>query len=156
MIVVSVIFYFVSNFFFIFNHFDWIFCNRTQGVCLCVCKCVSSLQPKRMNRFWWNFPKIIWQIFASVILRCFTKFEFDDVMAAILFCFCVAALSRSQFKSDFLQIWTQGILVYADVCYENKNAKMLILHSVILLLPYWLCAPLEEWHLQGSFPWCRF
>ena len=106
---------------FIFSHFDWICCNRTQGVCLCVCMCVSSLQPKRMNRFWWNFPQIIWQIFASVIFRGFWNFEFDDVMAAILH-FCVAALSRSQFWSDFLQIWTQVSLTHAGVCYW-KSAR---------------------------------
>ena len=116
---------------FIFSHFDWICCNRTQGVCVClsvclcvclsVCMCVSSLQPKRMNRFWWNFPQIIWQIFASVIFRGFWNFEFDDVMAAILH-FCVAALSRSQFWSDFLQIWTQIFLMYGGVCYW-KSAR---------------------------------
>ena len=75
-------------------------------VCLCVCVCVSSLQPKRINRFWWNFPQMIWQIFASVIFYGFWNFEFDDVIAAILH-LRVAALSRSQFWSDFLQILTQ-------------------------------------------------
>ena len=96
-------------------------------VCVCVCVCVwmfvsvSSLQPKRMNRLRWNFPQIIWQIFASVIFRGFWNFEFDDVMAAILH-FCVAALSRSQFWSDFLQIWTQVSLTHAGVCYW-KSAR---------------------------------
>ena len=103
---------------FIFSHFDWIFCNRTPGVCvcvrLCVCLsvclsvrlCVSSLQPKQMNRFWWNFTQMILSIFASVIFRGFWNFEFDDVIAAILH-LRVAALSRSQFWSDFLQILRQ-------------------------------------------------
>ena len=99
---------------FIFSHFDWICCNRTQGVCVCVCLCVcasvclcvSSLQPKRMNRFWWNFTQMILSIFASVIFRGFWNFEFDDVIAAILH-LRVAALSRSQFWSDFLQILIQ-------------------------------------------------
>ena len=68
-----------------------------------VCLCVSSLQPKRMNRFWGNFTQIILSIFASVIFHGFWNFEFDDVIAAILH-LRVAALSRSQFWSDFLQI----------------------------------------------------
>ena len=73
-------------------------------VCVCVCLCVSPLQPKRMNWFWWNFPQIIWQIFANDIFRGFLNFEFDDVMAAILH-FCIAALSRSQFV---IVSYTQG------------------------------------------------
>ena len=76
-------------------------------VCLCVCLCVSSLQPKRMNRFWWNFTQMILSIFASVIFRGFWNFEFDDVIAAILH-LSVAALSWSQFWSDFLQHYGQG------------------------------------------------
>ena len=75
-------------------------------VCACVCLCVSSLQPKRMNRFWWNFIQMILSIFASVIFCGFGNFEFDDVIAAILH-LRVAALSRSQFWSDFLQILIQ-------------------------------------------------
>ena len=75
-------------------------------VCLSVCLCVSSLQPKRMNRFWWNFTQMISRIFASVFFRGFWNFEFDDVIAAILH-LRVAALSRSQFWSDFLQILIQ-------------------------------------------------
>ena len=75
-------------------------------VCLSVCLSVSSLQPKRMNRFWWNFTQMILSIFASVIFRGFWNFEFDDVIAAILH-LRVAALSRSQFWSDFLQILRQ-------------------------------------------------
>ena len=101
----------------------------TQGVCLyvcvCVCVCLSVCLSvcvchlyslKGMNRFWRNFPQMIWQIFAGVNFRGFWNFEFDDVMAAILH-FCVAALSQSQFLSNIFQIWTQGILVYANVCF---------------------------------------
>ena len=96
-------------------------------VCVCVCVClsvclsVSALQPRRLCRFWWNFAQMIWQIFASDIFCGFWNFEFDDVMAAILH-FCVAALSRSQFWSDFLQIWTQVSLTHAGVCYW-KSAR---------------------------------
>ena len=90
-------------------------------VCVSVCVCVSSLQPKRMNRFWWKFPQMIWQIFASDISRGFWKFEFDDVMAAILH-FSYGALSRSQFLSDFLQIWIQVTKLFFTVCYW-KSAK---------------------------------
>ena len=66
--------------FYINSHFDWIRCNRTQGVCasvcVSVCLSVSSLQPKRLNRFWWNFPQMILSIFASVIFRGqFLKFR---------------------------------------------------------------------------------
>ena len=73
-------------------------------VCVCVCLSVSSLQPKRMNRFWWNFIQIILSIFASFIFCGLGNFEFDDIIAAI-FHLRVAALSRSLFWSDLLQIW---------------------------------------------------
>ena len=118
---------------FIFSHFDWICCNRTQGVCasvclsvcaslcLSVCLSVSSLQPKRMNRFWWNFIQMILSIFASVIFRGFWNFEFDDVIAAILH-LRVAALSRSQFWSDFLQILRQDAINSCIVWYW-KSAR---------------------------------
>ena len=53
----------------------WIWCNQTQGVGVCVCACVSSIQPKRMNRFWWNVPHMIWQIFVCVFFRGFSQFE---------------------------------------------------------------------------------
>ena len=79
------------------------------SVRLSVCLCVSSLQPKQMNRFWWNFTQMISRIFASVIFRGFWNFEFDDVIAAILH-LRVAALSRSQFWSDFLQNYGQGAI----------------------------------------------
>ena len=102
---------------FILSHFDWICCNRTEGVCACVCLCVclsvclcvSSLQPKRLDRFWWNFPQMIFRIFASVTFRGFWNFEFDDVIAAILH-LRVSALSWSQFWSDFLQNYGQGAI----------------------------------------------
>ena len=68
---------------------------ETKGVCVCVCVsvclsvclCVSSLQPKRMDRFWCNFPQMICRIFASDIFHGFWKFKMDDVMAAILYVF---------------------------------------------------------------------
>ena len=76
------------------------------SVCLSVCVCVSSVQPKRMNRFWWNSQQMIFRIFASVILRGFGKFKLYDVIAAILH-LRVAALSWSQFCFDFLQNYGQ-------------------------------------------------
>jgi len=84
--------WFQSDSFFIFSQFDWICCNGPQGVCACVCLCVclsvrvsvSSLQPKRMDRFWWNFPQIIFYEFAQYVFLRFWKVKFDDVMAAIL------------------------------------------------------------------------
>ena len=91
------------------------------SVCLCVCLCVSSLQPKRIDRFWWNFTQMILSIFASVIFRGFWNFEFDDVIAAILH-LRVAALSRSQFWSDFLQNLGQGTIKSCIVWYW-KSAR---------------------------------
>ena len=74
------------------------------SVCASVRSCVSSIQPKRINR--WNFVQIILSIFASVIFCGFWNFEFDDVIAAILH-LRVAALPRSQFWFDLLQILIQ-------------------------------------------------
>ena len=59
--------------FFLFVIFDWICCNRPRFY-VCVSVCVSSLQPKRIVRFWWNFPQItcyiiICQWFFSPILK---------------------------------------------------------------------------------------
>ena len=85
-------------------------------VCLCVCLSVSALQPKRLGRFWWNFTQIVSRTWASVVFLRFWISQFDDVMAAILH-FSRAALSRSQFWSDFVQIWTQCSLMVSRVCY---------------------------------------
>ena len=57
--------------------------------------------------------------------RGFSKFEFDDVMVAILH-FCVAALSLSQFWSNFLQIWTQGTRVYAFAIKNQHTPTMFV------------------------------
>ena len=40
-------------------------------VCVWVCVCVTALQPKRMDGFWWNFLHMIWQIFARYIFLWF-------------------------------------------------------------------------------------
>ena len=112
------------NMIFIFSHFDWICCNRNRGCvyeCVCVRLCVTALLLKRLCRFWWNFARMIWQIFTCVIFFDFWKFKFDDVMAAILH-FSYGALSRSQFLSDFLQIWIQVTKLFFTVCYW-KSAK---------------------------------
>ena len=108
---------------FIFMNYDWICCDGTEGVCMyvCVCMCVTALKPKRMDRFWWNFLQMIWQIFARSLLLGFWNFEIDDVMAAILHFFS-GALSRSQFCFDFLQNWGQGTKLSSNVCYW-KSAK---------------------------------
>ena len=74
-----------------------------------------------MNWFWWNFPQIIWQIYAKDLFRGFWNFEFDDVIAAILH-LRVAALSRSQFWSDFLQNLGQGTIKSCIVWYW-KSAR---------------------------------
>ena len=93
------------------------------SVCLCVCLClsVSALQPKRLGRFWWKFTQIVSRTWASVVFLRFWISQFDDVMAAILY-FSRAAVSRSQFWSDFVQIWTQCSLTMSRVCYW-KSAK---------------------------------
>ena len=64
---------------------------------------------------------MILSIFASVIFRGFWNFEFDDVIAAILH-LRVAALSRSQFWSDFLQNLGQGTIKSCIVWYW-KSAR---------------------------------
>ena len=77
---------------FIFSQFDWICCDGTEGVCMCVCvyvcACVTALQPKRMDGFWWNFLQMFWSIFVRFVFLGFWKFEIDDVMAPILYVFC--------------------------------------------------------------------
>ena len=45
----------------------WICYYRVDGLCLCVYLCVSSLQPKQMRWFWWNFSQMIWKVFARFI-----------------------------------------------------------------------------------------
>ena len=94
-------------------------------VCLCVCLsvrvCVSSLQPKRLNRFQWNFAQMVSRINTLYVFLGFWNFEFDDVTAAILH-FSIPALSRSQFFFDCLQILIQGRKLILVVCYW-KSAK---------------------------------
>ena len=92
-------------------------------VCICesVRMCVAALQPKEINRFWWKFLQIIWQIFARSIFLGFWHFEIDDVMAAILHLFS-RALSQTQFCSYFLQNCRQGIKLSSAVCYL-KSAR---------------------------------
>ena len=64
---------------FIFSQFDWICCDGTEGVCMYVCMyvcmCVTALQPKRMDGFWWNFPQMIWQIFVRFVFLRFWNFK---------------------------------------------------------------------------------
>ena len=90
-------------------------------VCACVRLSVSALQPKRLNRFQWNFAQMISRIKTWSVFLAFWKFKFDDVKAAILY-FSVPALSRSQFCSDFLQNLAQGTKLSSGVCYW-KSAK---------------------------------
>ena len=94
-------------------------------VCMCVrlsvCLCVSALQPKRLNRFQWNFAQMVSRTNISYVFLGFWNFEFDDVTAAILY-FSVPALSRSQFCFDCLQILIQGRKLILFVCYW-KSAK---------------------------------
>ena len=54
------------------------------SVCVSVYVSVSSLQPKRMDGFWWNFPQITYCEFARSVFLRFWKFKFDDVMPAII------------------------------------------------------------------------
>ena len=92
-----------------------------MSVCVRVCLSVSALQPKRLGRFWWNFTQIVSRTWASVVFLRFWISQFDEVMAAILH-FSRAALSRSQFWSDFVQNWTKCSLTVSRVCYW-KSAK---------------------------------
>ena len=120
-------------FLFIFSQFDWICYDGTEGVCMCVCvcmyvcmyvcvyvcvyvcMCVTALQPKRMNGFWWNFLQMIWQIFARSFFLGFWNFEI--VTSWRPFCsFSFAALSRSQFCFDCLQNLTQDRKLSSTVC----------------------------------------
>ena len=115
-------------YFFIFSHFDWICCDRTEGVCMyacmyvCVyvCFCVTALQPKRVDWFWWNFLQRIWHIFARSVFLGLWHIEIDDVMAAILH-FFVGALSQSQFCSDFLQNCRRGKKLSYVVCFLKSE-----------------------------------
>ena len=105
--------------FYIQSNFDWICYDRNRGcvyVCACVRLSVSALQPKRLNRFQWNFAQMISRIKTWSVFLAFWKFKFDDVKAAILY-FSVPALSRSQFCFDCLQILIQGRKLILYVCY---------------------------------------
>ena len=122
----------VNHLFFIFSQIltKYVAIEPRVPVCLCVCVSVclsdcayvSSLQPILIGRYRWNFPQMIWKIFASDIFHGFRKFKMDDVMAPILYVFFIPALSRSQFIFDFLQNWAQGTKLSSDVCYW-KSAK---------------------------------
>ena len=90
-------------------------------VCASVCVCVEALLLKRMGRFWWNFLQMIWQIFARSVFLGFWKFEMMTSWRP--FCsLSYAALSRSQFCSDFLQNWWVGRKLSSAVCYL-KSAR---------------------------------
>ena len=117
-----------ANAFYIQSNFDWICYDRNRGcvyVCACVrasvCLCVSALQPKRLNRFQWNFAQMVSRINTLYVFLGFWNFEFGDVTAAILY-FFVPALSRSQFCFDRLQNYRQETLLSSNVCYW-KSAK---------------------------------
>ena len=92
-------------------------------VCVYVCACVETLQPKRMGRFWWNFLQMIWQIFARPFFLGFWNFEIDDVMAAILHFFS-GALSRSQFCFNFLQNCREGRKLSSADDYFNQRDRL--------------------------------
>ena len=90
-------------------------------ITICVCVCVAALLPKRLDRFWWNFLQMIWQIFARSVFLGFWKFEMMTSWRP--FCsLSFAALSRSQFWSDFLQNWWGGRKLSSAVCYL-KSAR---------------------------------
>ena len=90
-------------------------------VCVCLCMCVTALQPKRLDGFRWNFPQMIWQIFARSVFLGFWNFE--TMTSWRPFCtFSFAALSRSQFCFDCLQNLTQDRMLPSTVCYL-KSAK---------------------------------
>ena len=96
------------------------------GVSVCVSVCVSvrvsvsSLQPKRVDRFWWNFT----QITTHLLNTFFSDFEHSHLMTSWrpLLLLSVPALSRSQFCSDFLQILGRVSKSQPTVCY-SKSAK---------------------------------
>ena len=90
-------------------------------VCVCVCVCVSALQPTGLFRFWWKSSQILSRMFASAIFLRFWKFQFDDVMAALLYK-TVWALSRLYLGFDFLQTCTWCSLHHRNVCYW-KSAR---------------------------------
>ena len=89
--------------------------------CLCVRVCVTALQPKRLGWFWSNFTQVVSRTWASVVFLRFWISQFVDVMAAIL-SFSYAALSRSLFRSDSVQIWICCSQRQPSVCYR-KSAK---------------------------------
>ena len=90
-------------------------------VCMYVCACVTALQPKRMDGFWWNFPQMIRQIFVRSVFLRFWNFQTMTSWRPFLH-FFVGALSRSQFCSDFLQNWWRGRKLSSAVCYL-KSAR---------------------------------
>ena len=112
-------------------------CNRgCVYVCMCVymyvcvCVCVTALQPKRMDGFWWNFPQMIWQIFARSVFLRFWNFQTMTSWRPFLH-FFVRALSQSQFCSDFLQNWWRGRKLSSAVCYwkSARSVGKLLLFS---------------------------
>ena len=92
------------------------------SVCLCVCVCVCNLySPNGWADFYETFYK--WSG-RYLPVTFFTDFENSKLLTSWRpFCmFFNAALSRSQFCSDFLQNWVQGTKLSSGVCYW-KSAK---------------------------------
>ena len=85
-------------------------------VCVYMCVCVSALQPKRLVRFWRKFTQILSRISTCAVFLIFWKFEFDDVIAAILHK-TLRALSRLQYCSDCLLILICCSINSGNVCY---------------------------------------
>ena len=108
---------------FIFSQFDWICCNRPQGVCLCVCLsvclCVCLCHLYSPNE-WTDFDETLHKSSTTHLLNTFfSDFEHSHLMTSLrpLLLLSVPALSRSQFCSNFLQILGRESKTASRVCY---------------------------------------
>ena len=77
-------------------------------LCVCVCVCVSVCLSQHFvttpfGWFWWNFTQILLTKIWDDTFLIFWNFWFNDVITAF-FVISLAALSRLQFLSNFIQI----------------------------------------------------
>ena len=92
---------------------------RFVYVCACVCVCISTLEPKRINPFWWNLPQMIWQISIIKSYSRFLKIRIWWHHSDHFICFGCYTLTVAIL---LLQIYRQETLLSSNVWYW-KSAK---------------------------------
>ena len=111
--------------FYIISHFDWICCDRTEGVCMyvCVCVCVYVCDSATAQTDGWILMKFSTNDLTDLYLwgLSFSDFEISKSMTS-WWPSCIFSLGHSQFCSNFLQNWRGGRKLSSAVCYW-KSAR---------------------------------